>query len=173
MPIPTLTTDRLTLRGFRAGDWDAFAAMNADPRVREFLGNGSLLTREESWAQMETFLGQWELRGYGLFALEVDGCFAGRVGILRPLDWPEPELGWTLAVPFWGRGLATQAARLARDWAFAQFGWDRLVSYIDPRNRNSQRVAERLGAVRDASLSLRGAVVDAWIHPAPGRGVVV
>ena len=62
MPIPTVTTQRLILRAFRASDWDAYAALNADPAVREGL-DGKLLTRDQSWSQMETFMGQWALRG--------------------------------------------------------------------------------------------------------------
>ena len=109
MDIPTLATDRLVLRAFNAGDWNAYAEMNADPAVRDWLG-GALLSREQAWAQMETFLGQWALRGYGMFAVDLDGRFVGRVGLLHFAVWPEPELAWTIASPFWGRGLATEAA---------------------------------------------------------------
>jgi RimJ/RimL family protein N-acetyltransferase len=172
MDIPTLITNWLVLRGLRAADWDAYAAMNADPAVRQWLG-GNLLGREQAWAQMETFLGQWALRGYGIFAVELDGCFAGRVGLLHFVDWPEPELAWTMASPFWGRGLATEAAQEVRGWAFATLRRDRLVSYIRPENVPSQRVAEKLGAVRNGTIVLRGFMSDVWVHPAPGRGVVV
>jgi RimJ/RimL family protein N-acetyltransferase len=171
MDIPTLTTDRLVMRGFRVSDWDAYAAMNADPTVRDWLG-GNLLSREQTWAQMESFLGQWALRGYGIFAVELAGSFAGRVGLLHFVDWPEPELAWTMASPFWGRGLATEAAAEVRRWAFATLRRDRLVSYIRPENIRSRRVAEKLGAVRDSQVVLRGFASDVWVHPAPGRGVV-
>lgn len=172
MPIPTLTTDRLKLRAFHAGDWDAYAAMNADPAVREGLG-GNLLTAEQAWTQMESILGQWALRGYGMFAVELDGSLAGQVGMLHPADWVEPELAWTIASPFWGRGLGPEAAATVRQWAFSAFGWDRLVSYIQAENNRSRRVAEKLGAVRDGWIGLRGTRCDVWVHPAPGHGVVV
>jgi RimJ/RimL family protein N-acetyltransferase len=171
MDIPTLTTQRLVLRGFRTDDWDDYAAMNADPAVRQWLG-GVLLSREQTWAQMESFLGQWALRGYGVFAVELDGCFAGRVGLLHFVDWPEPELAWTIASPFWGRGLATEAAAEVRRWAFANLRRDRLVSYIVPENIRSRRVAEKLGAVRDRPIVLRGLASEVWVHPAPGHGVL-
>jgi RimJ/RimL family protein N-acetyltransferase len=171
MLIPTLTTERLVLRGFRASDWDDYSSMNADPAVRQWLG-GNLLSREQSWTQMEAFLGQWALRGYGVFTVEVDGVFAGRAGILHPADWPEPELAWTLASGLWGRGLATEAAGAIRQWAFSTFHWERLVSYISPENLRSRRVAEKLGAVRSGVIALRGFGLDVWIHPGPGRGVV-
>jgi ribosomal-protein-alanine N-acetyltransferase len=171
MDIPTLRTSRLLMRGLRASDWDAYAALLADPAVRKWVG-GQVLSREQSWAEMETILGQWALRGYGRFAVEADGQFAGRVGIKHAAGWPEPELTWTLATPFWGKGLATEAATEVRRWAFAQFGWRRLVSYITPENQRSRRVADKLGAVLDGRIILLGAVVDVWIHPAPGRGIV-
>lgn len=170
MAIPILTTSRLSLRGFHAGDWDGYAAMNADPAVRDWLG-GTLLSRAQSWTQMETMLGQWALRGYGVFALEVDGYLAGRVGILHPADWPEPELSWTLAAKFWGHGLATEAAAEVRRWVFGEFGWERLVSYITSTNTRSRRVAEKLGAAENGRIELRGLVTDVWVHPAPGHGI--
>jgi RimJ/RimL family protein N-acetyltransferase len=172
MDIPTLTTERVVLRAFRASDWDDYAELNADPAVRQWLG-GDLLTREQSWTQLETFLGQWALRGYGVFAVQAAGRLAGRVGILHPADWPEPELSWTLAAPFWGKGIATEAAAQVRQWTFATFGWDRLVSYIQAGNTRSRRVAIKLGAVRDNQIALRGFVADVWVHPGPGRGVIV
>jgi len=172
MQIPVLTTSRAVLRGFEASDWDAYAGMNADPVVRQWLG-GTLLSRQESWSQMESFLGQWALRGYGMFVLETGGRFAGRVGILHPADWPEPELAWTLAASFWGQGLATEAARCARQWGFENFGWHRLVSYIVPDNVRSRRVAEKLGAIREDTTMIRGFRADVWVHPRPGIGVSV
>jgi RimJ/RimL family protein N-acetyltransferase len=172
MDIPTLTTDRLVLRGLRASDWDDYAAMNADPEVRRWL-SGTLLSREEAWEQMATFLGQWALRGYGVFAVEADGRFAGRVGLLHFADWPEPELSWTLASRFWGRGLATEATTAARQWAFATLRPDRLVSYIRSENVRSRRVAEKLGAVCDGQIVLRNVAADVWVHPPLGHGVVV
>ena len=171
MQIPRLTTDRLILRGLQASDWDAYAAMNADPAVRDWLG-GNLLSREQSWTQIESFLGQWALRGYGMFAVQFDGNLIGRVGVLHPADRPEPELAWTLASPSWGRGLATEAAAEVRRWVFEHFNWERLVSYISPDNMRSRRVAEKLGAVQDGEIVLRGFVAQLWVHPAPGRGVL-
>lgn len=172
MTIPTLKTGRLTLRAFRAADWDDYSAIMADPAVREPLG-GRLLTRQQSWEQMEAFLGQWALRGYGMFAVDLGGRFIGRVGILHFIDWPEPELAWTLAAPAWGQGLATEAARCVRDWAFTTLGWDRLVSFIASTNARSQRVAEKLGAARQGAVELRGTPVPVWVHPPPGGGIRV
>ena len=166
MPPPILTTSRLRLRAFCPGDWDPYAAMMADPELQRYVG-GKVHSRDESWASMAYFLGVWELRGYGMFAVEHEGRFAGRVGIYHPPDWAEPELGWTIAAPFWGQGLATEAAGRVRDWAFVTFGWDHLVSYINPANTRSIRVAEKLGAAKGMDIELRGTTVLQWVHQRP------
>lgn len=172
--IPTLCTSRLILRSFRLSDLDAYAAMEAKPAIRAYRG-GNLFDRTQALTAMQHLMGQWVLRGYGVFAIEhrVSGRFAGLSGVLHPADWPEPEIAYTLDDPFWGQGLATEAAGAVRDWAFASFDFPRLVSFIMAENEPSRRVAARLGAVRDAPVVLRGITADCWIHPRPGTGVVV
>lgn len=163
--IPTLHTGRLMLRAFRAADIDAWAAMEADPEVRRYRGNDPR-SRDQAWAAMQASLGQWALRGYGVFAVErlADRSFIGFAGILHPADWPEPELGYSLARPAWGNGFAIEAAAAARDWAFRAHDFARLASFILPQNMRSIRVAERLGATLDGTITLRGFEAQWWVH---------
>jgi RimJ/RimL family protein N-acetyltransferase len=148
--------------------------MEADAEVRRYRGN-NLRSRNEVCGMMETALGEWALRGYGVFAIELaaDGRFAGFAGVQHPADWPEVELCYSLAQEFWGRGIATEAARAARDWAFANHGFARLASFIWPGNARSIRVAEKLGAVRESMVSLRGFDAQWWVHFSPGHGPIV
>jgi RimJ/RimL family protein N-acetyltransferase len=164
--IPELRTERLILRAYRPDDWDALSALNADMDFRATLG-GNLLSAEQSWAQMETALGQWALRGYGLFAVEHAGRFIGRVGILHPAEFSGPEIAWGIAPEHWGRGFATEAAIAARDWARDERGLSRLISLILPDNHRSQSVARKLGAVIEGADVVRGFTVDVWVHPDP------
>src|SRR5881227_1666994 len=129
--IPTLTTDRLRLRAFRAGDLDAYAAMQANPEVMRYLLTGQTATRVQTWYTMLTSLGSWALRGYGMWACEeiAAGRFIGSVGIFEPLDWPEPEIAYSLDQPFWRQGFATEAAGAARDWLFAHVPLARAASF--------------------------------------------
>jgi RimJ/RimL family protein N-acetyltransferase len=172
--IPTLHTDRLAMRAFRATDIDAWSAMEADPEVRRYRGNNPR-TRAEAWTAMEAGLGQWALRGYGLFALEqaADARFVGFAGVLHPADWSEPELAYSLAQEFWGRGFAAEAARAACSWAFARHGFTRLASFILSDNARSIRVAAKLGAVREGTVELRGVPAEHWVHFSPGHGPIV
>jgi RimJ/RimL family protein N-acetyltransferase len=163
--IPTVTTDRVRLRAFQASDLDAYAAMQANPEVMRYLVTGRTSTPVEVWRTMATSLGQWVLRGYGMWACaKVDGgAFVGSVGIFQPLDWPEPEIAYSLDQPFWGHGFATEAAA-ARDWFFAHFPLRRVASFIRPDNHPSKRVAERLGAAFEGTAELRGSTYECWAH---------
>ena len=157
----TLETRRLLLRMFRESDLDAYAAMCGDPEVMRYLGDGYPLTRAESWRNMALVLGHWQLRGYGLWAVEerATGLLAGRVGCWQPEGWPGMEIGWALRREFWGRGYATEAAQTVMADAFSRLRQTRLISLIHPENEASIAVAERLGMSRERHTEVMG-------HPA-------
>lgn len=170
-PIPTLLTPRLTLRGLRAEDLDAFAAMQANPAVMKTLGTGVVRSRAETWDMMARMLGQWALRGYGMFAIVENGSgrFIGRAGILHPYEWEEPELAYGLDEPFWGRGYATEAGTILHRWAFLQMQLTHLASYVVPSNTASRNVLEKLGATCTGRMLLMGTVeAERWVHRSPG-----
>lgn len=145
---PTLTTDRLVLRPFHEDDLDAYHAVIASDEVVAALASGEV-TRADAWQQMASFLGQWELRGHGQWALEerASGRMVGRAGLHHPErdEWPGLEVGWTLAPDAWGRGYATEAGRAALTYAFDVLDAPEVVSVIAPDNTRSQAVARRLG----------------------------
>ena len=170
--IPTLETERLRLRPLRPDDIDAYAAMCADPEVMRYLGSEEPMPRSEAWRQMAMFAGHWNLRGFGMWAVEEKtrpGVLIGRIGCHQPEGWPDFEVGWGLARPYWGRGYATEGARAALSYAFEQLGRPRVVSLLAPENRASIRVAERLGERLVGDAEVRGHRVlvyaierDAW-----------
>src|SRR4051794_41661397 len=89
-----LETERLLLRPFADADFDAYAILHADPEVMRFL-TGSPLPRWEAWRSLAMFVGHWQLRGYGVWAVEgkATGAFAGRAGLFQPGRWPAPGGG--------------------------------------------------------------------------------
>jgi RimJ/RimL family protein N-acetyltransferase len=164
--IPTLRTERLALRAFRADDLDAFAAMSADPDVMRFIGSGETVDRNGSWRTMAGFNGHWSLRGFGMWALERidDGAFIGRVGLHHPPDWPSLEAGWVLARDAWGHGFAREAATAVLAYARRELPPQRLVSFIRPGNERSVKVALALGATFDGQADLLGTPVQVYVH---------
>lgn len=158
MLIPELETQRLLLRGFREEDLDAFAQMCGDPEVMRYIGLGKCLSRSESWRSMATMLGHWQLRGYGMWAVEEcpSGEMIGRIGCWQPEGWPGFEIGWTLRQAYWGRGLGTEGAKAAMDYAFGKLQQSHVISLIHPENYLSRRVAEKLGEKLEGTMEISG-----------------
>jgi len=144
--IPTLHTERLTLRPHARGDFDALAAFMASERS---VYMGGPFDRDKAWAWFTTEIASWALYGFGTLAMVYDGRLAGGVGLIHPPHFPEPECGWQVFDGFTGLGLATEGARAMLDHTFATTDLPSIVSYIDVDNAASIRVAEKLGGVRD------------------------
>jgi RimJ/RimL family protein N-acetyltransferase len=167
------------LRLPRLDDASDAAEYLADPEVMRFLG-GETVPREEVPAIIQKWLDRWEVNGLGHFAVErrEDSRFLGRVGIniWETREWrhatledaaqhTQPELGWTLARPYWGNGYASEAAAALRDWARTERGIERLISLIHPDNLRSARVAKRLGATPTETVQLFGSsAAVVWVH---------
>lgn len=156
--IPTLETERLSLRPFREADVIPFFELSQDPEVMRFVGDRRVPTLQETWRAIAGWIGHWALRGYGQWAIEErsSGRLVGRAGIINPAEWPGPEVGYLLGRAWWGRGYATEAAQAAMDWGFEQFAFDDLLSLIDPDNRASIAVATRLGESLRSETELWG-----------------
>ncbi|MGJ8529514.1 GNAT family N-acetyltransferase [Maritalea sp.] len=167
--IPTLETERLILRGFKAEDFEAYAEIAADGEWSQFVGGP--LEPGKAWRALATLIGHWTLRGHGMFAVEEKstGAFIGLVGHWNPGDWPEPEIAYTLAKTAAGKGYATEAVKAMIAHTFNALKWDTVVSYIDDNNIPSQKVAKRVGAVAEGETKLGESTVRVYRHPNPNK----
>lgn len=148
-----LETERLLLRRWKESDRQPFAEMNADPRVMEFFPG--CLTREESDQLIESIESHFDNRGFGLFATELkaDHKLIGFIGLhvasFQAHFTPCVEIGWRIAAPYWGKGLATEGSREVIRYAFEWLKLDSLVSFTVPENVASRRLMEKLGMTHD------------------------
>lgn len=143
--------ETLILRQWEDRDLEHFVEMNADPDVMRHFP--ATLSREESEASFEKLRASIDERGWGLWVVEVEGVFAGFTGLNIP-SYPLPfapctEIGWRFRPEFWGRGLATRAAREALRYGFEVLKLPEIVSFTTPVNERSWKLMERLGFERD------------------------
>ncbi|GAC1590382.1 MAG: GNAT family N-acetyltransferase [Acidimicrobiales bacterium] len=141
------------LRRWNESDREPFAALNADPVVMEHFP--AILSTPESDALVDRIEEHFDRCGYGLWAVEVPGltAFAGYVGLLdatfdAPFT-PALEIGWRLGARWWGRGIATEAARAVLRMAFTELGQSEIVSFTAVSNLRSRAVMMRLGMHQD------------------------
>jgi RimJ/RimL family protein N-acetyltransferase len=133
---------------------------------------GGVQDRAAAWRSFGHMVGHWILRGFGWFIVtrkDSDESL-GIAGAHFPEGWPEKEIGWAI----WnaddeGRGYASEAGRAVRDWVYRDLGWHTAVSYIERDNHRSIRLAERLGATRDAEAAAPAQETPCLVyrHPAP------
>jgi ribosomal-protein-alanine N-acetyltransferase len=138
----TLSSGHICLRRWRDDDREAFAAMNSDARVMEFLP--SRLSRVESDALVDRIQKHFSEHGFGVWAIEVLNVtpFIGFAG----LSIPRFSASFTPCVE---HGYATEAARLALGYGFGPLALSEAVSFTAETNQRSRAVMGRLGMRRD------------------------
>ena len=168
-----LETPRLLLRPFAEGDLDELSSLmaNADfmrfslgvcsgEQTADFLEKTRRRDREGLPSQFAvTYLQNDRLIGYcGFFLQIVDGV-------------EEIEIGYRFDPGYWGRGLATEAARAVRDHAFDDLKLPRVISLIHPDNLVSRRVAEKNGLRPEKETIFRGFPTIVFAIERDARGV--
>ena len=113
------------------------------------------LTRAESDVMVDHIQKHFSEHNFGLWAVEVPDVapFIGFVGLstarFKAPFTPCVEIGWRVAFEHWGRGYATEAARLALGYGFGTLALSEVVSFTSATNHRSRAVMERLGMRRD------------------------
>ena len=162
--IPTLRTERLTLRAATLADW---------PRCRDFYASdatrftGGPHDARAAWTLFAGDMGHWTLHGFGWFIVDDGTGAVGFCGLHHPPHQAEPEVGWSVFPVAQGRGLATEAARAALSWAWGATDVPRIVSYIHEGNDASKAVAAKLGARGTGERAAHDPHAETWAHRRP------
>lgn len=146
---PTIQTERLILRGFRADD---VAALHKIVSNRE---NLRYFPRTDPWAQerVERWLNSqpahWQTHGFGWYLVEqqTTGQLMGWCGLRELEETHEVEVLYLFDKPFWGQGYATEAARRCVADGFRHAGLETIIGLTLLGNLASQRVLEKAGLV--------------------------
>jgi ribosomal-protein-alanine N-acetyltransferase len=167
---PAPETERLRFRQFTEGDVEGYYEFFADPVTQMIY---PLMNRGLVWREIAKILGHWKIRGFGQWALEdkASGRFVGFTGLWFPGDFDDVEVGYGLHPAFRGRGYALEAARRALDYGYSEHNFQRIVSYIQPINQLSIRVAEKLGAKPAGIFNLLGKAHTIYLHQTPNLKV--
>ncbi len=164
MNMAELETERLRLRLPREGDLEGLYELHADPFTVSVFRSG--FNRIEIWRRIAMALGYWQLRVYGPWSLEdkKTGTYVGSCSLWFPDGWQDVEVGYSIHPAFRGQGLAVEAAKCVRNFGFSHHKFKRLVSYIQPSNLQSIRVAEKLGAKPDGEFMMGDIPHTIYLH---------
>ena len=153
-----IETSRLILREFVLDDADALELVLSDPETMRFYPAPFDRAGVEQWIARNQQ--RYVKHGHGLWAmvLKASGEMVGDCGLtVQEVDEVgEVEIGYHVRRDLWGQGLATEAARACRDFAFGRLPVERVISLIRPENLPSRRVAEKNGMTVSKEIVWRG-----------------
>ena len=162
-----LETERLVMRPIGPDAVEPHIRLMNNPEVAASLtDDGKIRDYGTEWRAVASYIGHWQIRGYGFFSVfkKDTSDWIGRVGPWQPGGWPALEIGWTIDPAYWGKGYAPEAALATMRWTFDTFpDLSRLISVIDPRNKNSQSVAKKVGERKtDETFRIGALTADIW-----------
>jgi [ribosomal protein S5]-alanine N-acetyltransferase len=174
----TLETERLILAPWESGDWTAFRPIATDPEVMRFITGGKPWSDEQIRGFVDRQVKLYAERGFCRWKLipKSGGDLIGFCGVGYWRDALDPEIGWWLSRSYWGRGLATEAARVALRDALERVGLERIISIAAVGNTASTRIMEKLGLKLECEFEsdgmrlLRYAIGGRAFSPPPGFG---
>ncbi|KVX97707.1 GNAT family N-acetyltransferase [Burkholderia ubonensis] len=163
-----IATERLTLRRWRPGDAEAFAAMHADAEVTAWLARGPM-TVADARADIDRFDAHFDVHGFGLWAVErkADRMLIGLCGLHHEERGGHPlapcvEIAWRQARAAWGHGYMSEAASCVLADGFQRIGLADIFAWTADANLRSQRLMRRIGMQRQPMLD--------FDHPALADG---
>lgn len=144
--MSNLETARLKLRKFTLEDADQLYRIYNNSEVMRYVGNYAR-TKEQTEAELLSMIQHWQQHDFGMWAVidKQNQILIGRCGLCFLDDTKEVELGYLLDKFYWGRGLATEAAKAALKYGFEVVKLERIVAVAKPENLASRRVMEKVG----------------------------
>ena len=141
--IPIIETKRLVLDFPVEKDYRKIEIFLKGKRSKYI---GGPYTSFTAWKDYMANIGHWALHKYGLWSvrLKQNKKFIGRVGIIKPPMFKEPDLAWQLFDGYEGKGYAKEAATAIKNYAKDNLHLKILASHILETNLRSLRLAESL-----------------------------
>jgi RimJ/RimL family protein N-acetyltransferase len=155
---PQLEDGVVVVRPLEAGDIEAVVEACQDPEIPRWTVVPSPYERRDAEQWVRTTR-QWFEEGTGAHMAVADaatGALAGACGV--SVEWPDlaGEVGYWVAAPHRGKGIATRATRLVCRWAFDELGLHRLSLRAAAANEGSNAVARKVGFVHEGTLRQGG-----------------
>lgn len=161
-----LLTERLYTRFLQPEDAAVWSGFFKDKEAVQYFPAFTMAQDEHSTFWMERQLARYKEKRYGLQALihKQTNEFVGQCGLmLQEIDGKqELEVGYHIFKKYWGQGYAPEAAKVFLNYGFANKLAPSIISIIDIRNVQSQRVANKNGLVREKQT--KWADLDVFIY---------
>ncbi len=146
--LKILQIDGLTMEPLQLSDLDSLARIWSDPEVTRFLpSRGNPIPKEKVEKALASFVEHWQEQEYGIWKIVEDETdkMVGYCGLRYLDELNEVELVYGLSKEYWGRGIATKAAKASVLYGFDVANLDRIIAMALPDNEPSKKVIEKAG----------------------------
>ena len=153
-----IETERLILRPFEVADTEAAFGWFGDPVVMRFTPTGPDASIEQTEARLANYREHQIAHGFSKWMIldRRSKLPIGDSGLLRLKEYGWIDIGFRLAQPYWGKGLATEAASAWVRAAFGELHLERLTAMVHPENVASIRVLAKLRFREDRRDNILG-----------------
>lgn len=170
MEVPVLEAEHLQLRPISEKDIAALFNLFSSEKVTRFMDIERFINVSEA-AQLVLFFREKLLSGegmrWGIFQQDND-TLIGTCGLhhINKTHY-KAEMGYDLLPAFWGKGIMTASLNRLLQYAFEVLSLNRIEAVVDPANKLSILLLERLGFQQEGLLRQaffqKGKFVDAYM----------
>ena len=164
-----IESERLIYRKYEDSDLVFLASMLSDVEMVKFIGEGNTRDMQESKGFLAWIYSHYESNdefGLRLMVRKSDGALVGHAGLVpQQIEGVEElEIGYWIARDYWGKGYASEAARTFKTRGIDVIKASRLISLIQPANKASRKVAEKIGMALEKEILLKGKDVCVYVY---------
>lgn len=143
-----ITTDRLVLREFSQQDVFGFFKLNDDPEVLKYTGDKAFIDAVEAEEFIKGY-SHYQRHGYGRWSIYTKNSnqYIGFCGLRYSEEKRETDIGFRIALNFWGYGYATESALAVIEFGFKQLALEKIVANVMLDNIASHSVIKKLGMI--------------------------
>ena len=148
-----LETERLALHELTEADAPFILDLLMSRGFRENIGDRGVTDLDGARGYIERARAGYAANGFGLWRadLKATGEPTGLAGLVKRDGLDHPDVGYAFLEPFWGQGLASEAAGACLAHGREALGLPTIVAIVKPGNAGSIAVLRKIG-LKDAGM---------------------
>ena len=158
LPLTVLETERCMIRETTVEDVDAFFEIYKAPGITRYMEPLYEDIEEERAYARDYIEKVYAFYDFGIWTVleKAGGEVIGRAGVCYREGYEEPEMGFMIAEPWQGKGLATEVCRAVLQYARTELGFPRILAFVQPDNAASRRVCDKIGMHEERQICAQG-----------------
>jgi ribosomal-protein-alanine N-acetyltransferase len=150
--LPTLETERLSLRQIGIKDTDDVFAFTSNPKTSEWLTWDPHKTKEDSLNFIKSVLEKYQKNQPAQWAIELksEKKVIGLCGFVNFFEeHSKGEVAYVLSPDYWGKGFLPEALIKIIEFSFKQLGLIRIEAKCEVGNFASEKVMQKVGMIQE------------------------